>query len=105
MAGLVLSPQAANILSFINAYQEDPLDLEEGEYRFSSQKIRQFAQDLRELSLAGCGQLISNYPNPMAVEGEFERFNQRQALMIMGSSLMDEHIQMGANQVGQVVYK
>jgi multiple sugar transport system substrate-binding protein len=101
-AGLVLSPQAANILSFIYAYQGDPLNVEGSGYRFSTWKIRQFAEDWREISVTGCGQLISNYPNPMAVEGEFERFNQRQALMIMGSSIMDEHIQMGANQVGQI---
>ena len=38
----------------------------------------------------------------MAVEEEFTRFNQRQALMIMGSSVMQKHIQMGADQAGQV---
>jgi len=94
-AGLILSPQAANILSFIYAYGGDPyISVDEG-YRFSSREIREFARDWRELSLDGCGQLISNYPNPMAIEEEFERFNQREALMIMGSSLMQEHIQTG----------
>ena len=101
-AGMVYSPQAANILSFIYAYQEDPILSDDGGYSFSSRKIREFAGDWREHSLAGCGQLISNYPNPMAIEGEFERFNQRQALMIMGSSLMQGHIQMMAAGAGQV---
>jgi ABC-type glycerol-3-phosphate transport system substrate-binding protein len=100
-AGVVLSPQSANILSFIYAYRDDPL-LEDEEYKFSSWRIQQFVEDWKELILAGCGQLIYNYPNPMAVEGEFERFNQRQALMIMGSSVMQEHIQMGADQAGEV---
>ena len=100
-AGLVLSPQAANILSFIYAYRGDPyISVDEG-YRFSSREIREFAGDWRELSLDGCGQLISNYPNPMAIEGEYERFNQREALMIMGSSLMQEHIQTGPSQTGR----
>lgn len=100
-AGLVLSPQAANILSFIYAYRGDPfISVDEG-YRFSSREIREFAGDWRRSSLDGCGQLISNYPNPMAIEGEYERFNQREALMIMGSSLMQKHIQTGPNQSGR----
>jgi multiple sugar transport system substrate-binding protein len=100
-AGLVLSPQAANILSFIYAYRGDPfVSVDEG-YLFSTREIREFAGDWRGLSLDGCGQLISNYPNPMAIEGEYERFNQREALMIMGSSLIQEHIQMGPGQTGR----
>jgi len=100
-AGLVFSPQAANILSFIYAYRGDPVISVGGDYHFSSRKIKEVARDWRELSLDGCGELISNYPNPMAVEEEYDRFNQRQALMIMGSSLMREHIQLGASQADQ----
>ena len=37
----------------------------------------------------------------MAIEGEYERFNQREALMIMGSSLMQEHIQTGPSHTGR----
>jgi ABC-type glycerol-3-phosphate transport system substrate-binding protein len=101
-AGLVLSPQAANILSFIYAYRGDPSPLPDGEYRFSSRRIKEFAEDWRNISLDGCGQLISNYPNPMAIEREYERFNQRQALMIMGSSLMQTHIQPEPVQIGKL---
>ena len=100
-AGLIFSPQAANILSFMYAYRGDPVVSVGGQYHFSSRKIKEFARDWRELSLEGCGMLISNYPNPMAIEEEYERFNQRQALMIMGSSLMQKHIQMGVGQNGQ----
>lgn len=100
-AGMVLSPQAENILSFIYAYRGDPLLAVEEGYRFSSWEIRKFAGDWRELSREGCGQLVSNYPNPMAIEGEYERFNRREALMIMGSSLMQHHIQMGPDQAGK----
>lgn len=99
--GLVFSPQAANLLSFIYAYRGDPVYTEDGDYNFSSRNIKEFAEDWRELSLDGCGQLISNYPNPMAIEEEYERFNQRKALMIMGSSLIQKHIQMGPDQNGQ----
>jgi len=100
-AGLVISPQAANILSFIFAYGGDPLDSADGLYDFSSVEIKEFANDWRELYLDDCGKLISNYPNPMAIEGEYERFNQRKALMIMGSTLMQAHIQTGPNSSGR----
>jgi multiple sugar transport system substrate-binding protein/sn-glycerol 3-phosphate transport system substrate-binding protein len=100
-AGLIFSPQAANILSFMYAYRGDPVVSVSGDYHFSSRKINEVARDLRELFQEGCGRLISNYPNPMAIEEEYERFNQRQALMIMGSSLMQEHIQVGEDQNGQ----
>ncbi len=99
--GLVLSPQSASILSFIYAYQGDPVFSPDGEYDFSSRRIREFAGDWRDLSQDGCGQLIFAYPNPMAIEGEYERFNQRQALMIMGSSLMQKHIQIEQTQIGK----
>jgi multiple sugar transport system substrate-binding protein len=102
LTGLIFSPQAANLLSSIYAFRGDPVFTDDEGYDFSSRNIREFAEDWRELSLDGCGQLISNYPNPMAIEEEFGRFNQRKALMIMGSSLMQEHIQMGPNQIGQV---
>jgi multiple sugar transport system substrate-binding protein len=99
-AGVVLSPQAANILSFIYAYGGDPVISIGGDYHFSSRQIKEFAENWSELIKDGCGQLISNYPNPMAIEGEYELFNQRQALMIMGSSLMLEHIQPVSEQSG-----
>ena len=99
--GLVFSPQAANILSFIYAYRGDPVISIAGDYHFTSRQITEFARDWRDLSLDGCGQLISNYPNPMAIEEEYERFNQREALMIMGSSLVQEHIQIESDQIGR----
>jgi ABC-type glycerol-3-phosphate transport system substrate-binding protein len=99
-AGVILSPQAANVLSFIYAYGGDPMISIGGDYHFSSRQITEFAENWADLVRDGCGQLISNYPNPMAIEGEYERFNQRKALMIMGSSLMLEHIQPGAEQKG-----
>lgn len=99
-AGVILSPQAANVLSFIYAYGGDPVISIGGDYHFSSRQITEFAENWTGLVRDGCGQLISNYPNPMAIEGEYERFNQRQALMIMGSSLILEHIQPAADQNG-----
>lgn len=101
-AGLIFSPQAGNILSFLYAYRGEPGLSGEREYQFSSSEIQEFAEDLREMSQGGCVQLISNYPNPMAIEGEYERFNDREALMIMGSSLMQEHIQVVSDQIGQL---
>jgi ABC-type glycerol-3-phosphate transport system substrate-binding protein len=101
-AGLIFSPGAANILSFLYAYRGDPGISKEGIYEFSSKEILQFADDLRELSQKGCVQLISNYPNPMAIEREYEGFNEREALMIMGSSLMQEHIQVISEQIGHL---
>ena len=101
-AGLIFSPQAANILSFIYAYRGDLGISEEESYHFASKEVQEFADDLRKMAQDGCVQLISNYPNPMAIEGEYERFNEREALMIMGSSLMGEHIQVVSDQVGKL---
>lgn len=101
-AGLIFSPQAANILSFIYAYRGDLEISEEKAFQFSSKEVLEFADDLREMTQDGCVQLISNYPNPMAIEGEYERFNEREALMIMGSSLIQEHIQVVSDQVGKL---
>ena len=101
-AGLIFSPQAANILSFMYAYRADLGISDDENYHFASKEVIKFADDLREMAQNGCVQLISNYPNPMAVEDEYERFNEREALMIMGSSLIQENIQIVSDQVGKL---
>jgi ABC-type glycerol-3-phosphate transport system substrate-binding protein len=58
-------------------------------------------KEWKDLSDQGCGQPIANYPNPMALEMEFDRFNSRGTLMIMGSTEMMTHIHTGANQTGR----
>ncbi len=100
-AGMVFSPQAENILSFL--YANDGVLYQPGAdaYQFSSPEIKELARDWRAFFQDGCGTLIANYPNPMAIETEFESFNQRDALMIMGSSRMMEHVHTGPNQTGR----
>ncbi len=77
------------------------LDPGEDQYLFSSSELKEMAEDWKELSREGCGRLIANYPNPMALEMEFDRFNSRGALMIMGSTRMMSHVHTGANQTGR----
>jgi len=99
--GIVFSPQAANILSQLYAYQGTLLEPGGTHYRFTSPEMKEAAEDWRQLSEDGCGELIANYPNPMAVEMEFDRFNSRGALMVMGSTRMMAHVHTGANQTGR----
>jgi ABC-type glycerol-3-phosphate transport system substrate-binding protein len=100
-SGVVLSPQADNILSFLYAYQGSVFQAGEDTYQLSSSQMMDVAIDLRDLFQDGCGTQIANYPNPMAIEMEFERFNNREALFIMGPALMLEHVHTGANQTGR----
>lgn len=99
--GVLFSPQVDNILSFVYAYQGQILKAGGRGYDFTSPAIIQVAEDWRELYQADCGELIANYPNPMAIEMEFEHFNSRGALMIMGPALMMEHVHTGPNQTGR----
>ncbi|MFL7813728.1 MAG: extracellular solute-binding protein [Anaerolineales bacterium] len=99
--GIVLSPQAENILSQLYAYQGILLEPGEDQYQFESPEMVETAKDWQALSKKGCGKGIANYPNPMALEMEFDRFNTRGTLMIMGSTEMMAHIHTGANQTGR----
>ena len=99
--GILLSPDAPNIISLIHAYDGSLWNQETDGYQFSTPEIQLMARDWPELSLEDCGLIISQYPDPMAGELEVERFNQRGALMMMGSSQMMGHIQTGANATGR----
>ena len=99
--GILLSPEAANITSAIYAYDGNFL-LPEGEgYLFSSQEIQQMAEDWQNLIKDGCGMAYYSYPDPLASELAIQNFNQREALMIVGSAQMMDHIKTGANQTGR----
>jgi multiple sugar transport system substrate-binding protein len=99
--GLIVYPDSANITSWIYAYKGTILDTEEGEFQFSSPEVTDFALDWIGLGQEGCGYMISGYPDPMAQEIEFEKFNQRKALMIMNSSKNMDQIALTGNQTGQ----
>ena len=99
--GILMYPEAANITSWIYAY--DGLIMEPGEevYQFSSPEGKEVALDWIDIYHNGCGFIISGYPNPIAREIEFEKFNQRDALMMMSSSQNIDQISMHANQTGR----
>jgi len=99
--GLLMYPDAANITSWIYAYDGMILDLGKGHYKFSSPEVSDVARDWIKLGQEGCGYMISGYPNPIAREIEFEKFNQRDALVIMNSSQNMDQISMNANQSGR----
>ncbi len=99
--GLLMYPDAANITSWIYAYEGMILDPDKGYYKFSSQEVYDVALDWIKLGQDGCGYMISGYPNPMAREIEFEKFNQRDALVMMNSSQNMDQISMNANQTGR----
>lgn len=99
--GIFLSPEAANIASAIYAYEGDFLDLGGEGYLFSTPEIHQVAEDWQALLRKGCGMTFSTHPDPMSSELAFENFNQRETMMIVGSSHMMEYVSTGANQTGR----
>jgi ABC-type glycerol-3-phosphate transport system substrate-binding protein len=99
--GVILYPDAANVTSWIFAYNGSLLDQSNGDFNFVSREIQEVGQDWIELKQDGCGFMISGYPNPMVGEIELERFSQREALLIMGSSQIHDQIHTGANQTGR----
>ena len=99
--GLLMYPDADNITSWIYAYNGVILDPTKGDYEFSSQEVYDVARDWIKLGQDGCGYMISGYPNPIAREIEFEKFNQRDALVMMNSSQNMNQISMHANQTGR----
>jgi len=99
--GLVLYPDAANITSWIYAYEGSLFDGDSGKYQFTSREFREVGMDWVTLLQDGCGLMITGYPNPMAQEIEIEWFNNRGALMIMGSSNDFHMIHTGANKTGR----
>jgi multiple sugar transport system substrate-binding protein len=100
-SGLILYPDAANIAAWVYAYNGNLLDQESGEFKITSWEVRKVAMDWIKLRDGGCGLMISGYPNPMAPEIEIDRFNQREALLIMNSSLFAHQIHTGPNQTGR----
>jgi ABC-type glycerol-3-phosphate transport system substrate-binding protein len=99
--GLIVYPDSANVLSWIYAYDGTILDSNQDGYDFSSPEVLEFAKDWIELGQKECGFMISGYPNPMAQEIEFEKFNQRKALVIMNSSRNLDQIALKANHTGR----
>lgn len=99
--GLLMYPDAANITSWIYAYDGIIFEPGDGYYDFSSLEVYNVALDWIKLRQDGCGYMISGYPNPIARETEFEKFNQRDALIIMNSSQNMNQINMNANQTGR----
>ena len=99
--GLILYPDATNIVAWIHAYNGNIFDQASGEFKFTSWEVRKVAKDWMKIRDDGCGLMISGYPNPIAPEIEIDRFNQRDALFIMNSSLFAHQIHTGPNQTGR----
>jgi ABC-type glycerol-3-phosphate transport system substrate-binding protein len=99
-AGIVLYPEAANLAGWIFAYRGEIQEAGTNVYSFYSPEIRAVAQEWIKLRDRGCGGVISQYPNPMAREIEFERFNQRQSLMVMASAQDLNLVNMGPDKTG-----
>jgi multiple sugar transport system substrate-binding protein/sn-glycerol 3-phosphate transport system substrate-binding protein len=99
--GILMYPEAANITSWIYAYEGLFIKPGEEDYQFSSPEVKEVALDWIDIYHSGCGNIISGYPNPIAREIEFEKFNQRDALMMMSSSQNIDQISMHANKTGR----
>ena len=99
--GIILYPEAANILGWVYAYDGYLQDQNDGSYQFSTPEIIKVARDWQELSKDECGFMISQYPDPMAREIEFAKFNQRQTLVVMNSAQHLEQVHLQANQTGR----
>ena len=99
--GIILYPEAANILGWVYAYDGYLQDQNDGSYQFSTPEIIKVARDWQDLSKDECGFMISQYPDPMAREIEFAKFNQRQTLVVMNSAEHLEQVHLQANQTGR----
>ncbi len=99
--GIILYPEAANIISWVYAYNGYLQDQNDGSYQFSSPELIKVARDWQELSRDKCGFIISQYPDPMAREIEFTKFNQRLTLVVMNSAQYLEQVHLQANQTGR----
>ena len=99
--GIILYPEAANILGWVYAYDGYLQDQNYGSYQFSTPEIIKVARDWQDLSKDECGFMISQYPDPMAREIEFTKFNQRQTLVVMNSAEHLEQVHLQANQTGR----
>lgn len=99
--GILLLPEAENVASAIYAYDGFFFEREGIGYLFNTAEITRLAEDWQALVQQGCGMTFYMYPNPMAGELSFEYFNQRKALMIVGSSKMMNYVNTGANQTGR----
>ena len=99
--GILLSPEAANIVSAAYAYNGSFFSLEGHGYLFNTPEIRQVAEDWQSLLRQGCGMTFYAYPDPMSSELSFEYFNQRKTMMMLGSSQMMDYVDTGANQTGR----
>jgi multiple sugar transport system substrate-binding protein len=99
--GILLSPEAANIASAIYAYNGNFLNLNRDGYLFNTPEVQQVAEDWQGMLREGCGMIFYSYPDPMSNELAIENFNQRNTMMMVGSSQMMDYISTGANQTGR----
>lgn len=99
--GILLSPEAANIVSAIYAYDGHFLNSGGDGYLFSTPEIQQVAEDWQALLRMGCGMTFYTHPDPMSSELAFENFNQRETMMMVASSQMMDYVHTGANQTGR----
>jgi multiple sugar transport system substrate-binding protein/sn-glycerol 3-phosphate transport system substrate-binding protein len=99
--GIILYPEAANITGWIYAYEGNFQNQNDGSYQFSSPELIHVARDWQDLSQGKCGYMISQYPDPMAREIEFAKFNQRQTLIFMNSAEYLDQVHLQANQTGR----
>ncbi len=99
--GMLINPDAANITSWIYAYNGIILEPGEENYLFSSREVKDLSLDWIRLRQDGCGYMIPGYPNPTVKEIEFERFNQRDALIMMNSSQNIDQVQIYDRQTGR----
>jgi len=99
--GILLSPEAANIASAAYAYDGSFFSLEGDGYLFNTPEIQQVAEDWQSLLHQGCGMTFYSYLDPMSSELSLDYFNQRKTMMMVGSSLMMDYVNTGANQTGR----
>ena len=99
--GILLLPEAANIVAAAYAYDGYFLNPEREGYLFNSSEIQDLAEDWQGLVRQGCGMTFYMYPDPMSSELSLEYFNQRKTLMFTGSSEMMEYVSTGANETGR----
>jgi ABC-type glycerol-3-phosphate transport system substrate-binding protein len=90
--GLLIYPSPENMVGWLAAYQGEFYLGQEASYQFLDRELEQALRDWWLLLRRECAYLVDKYPDPHVDDYVFEKFNQRQALLVINSSLNLEQI-------------